>query len=327
MPVRYAFTIATQTLENSAVDRFGVQHPEVTAETQPEVSQGKPEPIKPVSEVHSQIMLLQARSVPYSEWPEHVLWRYFKAILTIAQHPCTHAVRQELLVRYEPWVKSLANSYAHNRLPKNVSVVDAGDLTQAALMAVWNYLPSFDPHFGTNFQQYAYTRVIGAIIDELRSVQDYPRDISPARREIHNKSSRLRSKLMRGITLEELLEHHPELTARVRDNLVWTRVVNQAEIVDQSSGERITVLNTIADYRKDEEAEKRAKLLARMDSVLDSLEDQNMHTVIYNYYYIGMPQAEIAVSLDINVATVVSLKKRAEKKIKDVLGRNFFRNP
>lgn len=53
------------------------------------------------------------------------------------------------------------------RVPPHIAVED---LSQAALLGLYNALLDFNPHRGIPFEGYAYPRIRGAIMDELRSM-------------------------------------------------------------------------------------------------------------------------------------------------------------
>jgi RNA polymerase sigma factor for flagellar operon FliA len=74
------------------------------------------------------------------------------------------AARDRLVLAYSPMVKYLAGKKVRE-LPSHC---DLDDLVSYGLVALIEAIDRFDPHKGASFEQYAWTRVAGAIMDELR---------------------------------------------------------------------------------------------------------------------------------------------------------------
>ena len=91
----------------------------------------------------------------------------------------THA-RDRLVLAYAPMVKYLASQKVRE-LPTHCEL---DDLVSCGLVAVVEAVDRFDPAKGATFEQYAWTRVAGAIVDELRRQDRVSRSCpcrSPAR--------------------------------------------------------------------------------------------------------------------------------------------------
>ena len=72
--------------------------------------------------------------------------------------------RDRLVLAYAPMVKYLASRKARE-LPAHCEL---DDLVSCGLVAVVEAVDRFDPAKGATFEQYAWTRVAGSIVDELR---------------------------------------------------------------------------------------------------------------------------------------------------------------
>jgi RNA polymerase sigma factor for flagellar operon FliA len=72
--------------------------------------------------------------------------------------------RDRLVLAYAPMVRYLAGRKARE-LPAHC---DLDDLDSSGHVALMQAVDRFDPARGATFEQYAWTRVSGAIIDELR---------------------------------------------------------------------------------------------------------------------------------------------------------------
>ena len=76
--------------------------------------------------------------------------------------------RDQLVLAYAPMVRYIASRKVRE-LPAHC---DIDDLASAGLVALMEAIDRFDPAKGANFEQYAWTRVAGALVDELRK-QDW----------------------------------------------------------------------------------------------------------------------------------------------------------
>jgi RNA polymerase sigma factor for flagellar operon FliA len=72
--------------------------------------------------------------------------------------------RDKLVLAYSPMVKYLAARKVRE-LPSHCEL---DDLVSCGLIALIEAVERFDPRKGASFEQYAWTRVAGAIVDELR---------------------------------------------------------------------------------------------------------------------------------------------------------------
>src|ERR1051325_11426529 len=72
--------------------------------------------------------------------------------------------RDRLVLAYSPMVKYLAARKVRE-LPAHCEL---DDLVSCGLIALMEAVERFDPQKGASFEQYAWTRVAGAIVDELR---------------------------------------------------------------------------------------------------------------------------------------------------------------
>jgi len=82
------------------------------------------------------------------------------------------ASRCALIERYAPMATSVARRM---RVPTG-AVMGRDDLESAALVGLIDAVDRFDPERGVPFEGYAGLRIRGAILDELRRVDDHTRD-------------------------------------------------------------------------------------------------------------------------------------------------------
>ena len=81
------------------------------------------------------------------------------------------AIREQLVLQYAPLVKYVAGRLAI-MLPR---VMDSDDVLSSGVLGLIEAIDRFDPTTGVKFETYAISRIRGAILDELRSLDWIPR--------------------------------------------------------------------------------------------------------------------------------------------------------
>ena len=89
-------------------------------------------------------------------------------------------VRDRLILNYSPLVKFVAGRVAAG-LPHNI---EQSDLVSYGMFGLIDAIDKFDPARGFKFETYAISRIKGAIIDELRSIDWVPRSVHSKARKI-----------------------------------------------------------------------------------------------------------------------------------------------
>ena len=121
------------------------------------------------------------------------LWRRYKG-------ENDQSARERLVVAYSPMVKFVAGRLGAG-LPSHV---DDADLISYGLIGLIGAIERFEPERGIKFETFAMTRIRGAIIDELRSLDWVPRSVRARAREIEAAQNKLEHELQRAPTEAEL---------------------------------------------------------------------------------------------------------------------------
>ena len=121
------------------------------------------------------------------------LWRRYKSAPD-------KDVRDRLILTYAPLVKYVAGRLGAG-LPAHV---DESDLVSYGLLGLIDAIERFNPERNVKFETYAISRIRGAIIDELRSLDWVPRSVRARARAIERAIAQLEARLMRAPTDEEI---------------------------------------------------------------------------------------------------------------------------
>ena len=97
------------------------------------------------------------------------------------------ALRDRLILTYAPLVKYVAGRLGSG-LPAHV---EEGDLVSYGLLGLIGAIERFDPDREIKFETYAISRIKGAIIDELRSLDWVPRSVRSRARDIERAMAEL----------------------------------------------------------------------------------------------------------------------------------------
>jgi RNA polymerase sigma factor FliA len=114
------------------------------------------------------------------------LWRDYKS-------ESAPDARERLILHYSPLVKFVAGRVAAG-LPQSI---EQADLVSYGIFGLIDAIDKFDPGRGFKFETYAISRIKGAIIDELRSIDWVPRSVRAKARAIERAYSKLENELRR----------------------------------------------------------------------------------------------------------------------------------
>ena len=121
------------------------------------------------------------------------LWRRF----TTNRDPMA---RERLVLTYAPLAKYVAGRIG-STLP---SYIDLEDLTSYGLVGLLDAIDRFEPSRGVKFETFALTRIRGAIIDELRSLDWAPRALRHRQRQLMRAMAVIEQREGRPATDDEL---------------------------------------------------------------------------------------------------------------------------
>ena len=127
------------------------------------------------------------------------------------------AARDQLVLAYSPMVRFLAARKVRE-LPSHCEL---DDLVSCGILALIEAIDRFDPRKGASFEQYAWTRIAGSIVDELRRQDWASRSVRRNGRKIEQARERLYAR--NGVQPSErelageLKVSHGELRASIQD--------------------------------------------------------------------------------------------------------------
>ena len=244
------------------------------------------------------------------------LWEDYKATASVA-------ARDELILKYSPLVRYVAGRVGVG-LPPNV---EQADLVSYGIFGLIDAIDKFDLERAIKFETYAISRIRGAIIDELRSMDWIPRSVRSKAREVERTYAELETELHRTPTEPEVAQRMGlplrELHA-IFSQVSYVNVVALDELLGSGSGsdkaEGMSLGDTLADSKAEDpvlafEGEETKFLLAR---AIDQLTEREK-IVVTLYYYEGLTLAEIGRVLGVTESRICQMHTKAVLQLRTKL--------
>ena len=219
--------------------------------------------------------------------------------------------REALILHYAPLVKYVAGRVAVG-MPASV---DHADLVSYGIFGLMDAIEKFDLDKGYKFETYAITRIRGAIIDELRSIDWVPRSVRARARSLEAATQRLETELHRSPSDEELIAELGWSLEELHDTLTRISMTSMAaldEVLDGGDGDRITLVDTLQDLSvtmpEDSLDEVETKRILR--ETIGRLSEREQ-TVLGLYYFEGMTLAQIGEVLGVTESRISQIHTKA----------------
>ncbi len=230
-------------------------------------------------------------------------------------------LRERLILHYSPLVKYVAGRVGVG-LPPNI---EQADLVSYGIFGLIDAIQKFDIERAIKFETYAISRIKGAIIDELRSIDWIPRSVRYKAREVEKAYAALEAKLHRTPTEAEVAS---ELGIALEDlhtvfsQVSFVNVVALDELLTAGGekGDKLALVDTLEDTKAEDpvaafETEETKYLLAKAINTLPEREK----IVVTLYYYEGLTLAEIGQVLGVTESRICQMHTKAVLQLRGKL--------
>jgi RNA polymerase sigma factor FliA len=220
-------------------------------------------------------------------------------------------VREQLILHYAPLVKYVAGRVAVG-MPANV---EHADLVSYGIFGLMDAIEKFDLSKGFKFETYAITRIKGAIIDELRSVDWVPRSVRSKARQLEAATQHLEAELHRSPSEEELAEELGWTVEELQETLAKVSMTSMAaldEVLDVGEGDRISLVDTLQDLHTvlPEESYDDIETKQLLRAAMTRLSEREQ-TVLGLYYFEGMTLAQVGDVLGVTESRICQIHTKA----------------
>jgi RNA polymerase sigma factor FliA len=243
------------------------------------------------------------------------LWRNWKERRDVRS-------RDRLILGYAPMVRYIATKKVRE-LPAHCEL---DDLASSGLVALMEAIDRFDPVKGASFEQYAWTRVSGALVDELRRMDWASRSVRRAGRRIERARDAFFARCGTMPTEAELARDLGLTVAELRVDL---EEIDRAEVGSLNAPARgaddslpVEIGETIQ-APPSQHAPERTVLASERNSAMRTaisrLSDRERH-VLALVHVQELPGAEIGRLLGVSESRVSQILAGIRRKLKDQLG-------
>ncbi len=240
------------------------------------------------------------------------LWRSFRG------KPDDKALRDRLILTYAPLVKYVAGRLGSG-LPAHV---EEEDLVSYGLLGLIGAIERYDPDRDVKFETYAITRIKGAIIDELRSLDWVPRSVRARAREIERAMAGLEAKLHRPPTDEEIAKQVGITTGELESSLTdisrsSIAALDELWSIAGSGGDQVALIDTIEDTEapSPESSLSATELKDALSEAIARLPEREK-LIVTLYYYEELTLREIGEVLGVTESRVSQLHTKAILRMK-----------
>jgi RNA polymerase sigma factor FliA len=231
--------------------------------------------------------------------------------------------RERIIEDFLPIIKHLA--YKVSRGFEDESVTE--DLISSGVLGLLEAMEKFDASRGIKLNTFAYLRIRGAMIDELRKRDWFPRSARSKAKKLEEVIRKLESRLGRYPREEEVAQ---ELKMSLDDYLDMLKdfgnlsILSIEDISELSGMDREGIIHFVVE---DGASPERCAELSEMENILGIEIDrlpEKQKIVLSLYYYEDMNMKEIAETLGITEARVsqihsqaiLSLRTHVKKRLK-----------
>lgn len=228
--------------------------------------------------------------------------------------------RDSLILYYSPLAKYVAGKIAAG-LPQSVELAD---LISHGIFGLIDAVEKFDYRRGIKFETYAISRIRGAILDALRSVDWVPRSLRSKAREIERAFVSLESKLQRVPTDVELADELNISLSELNNTLSrlsYSRILALDELWTSEPDENeLRICETIVDYQSEDpysflEVKETRDVLRKAITYLTNREKE----IITLYYFHGFTFGEIGEILGVTESRISQIHTKIMLRLKGYL--------
>ncbi len=217
------------------------------------------------------------------------------------------AVGDDQITEYLPMVSSIARKVVGYCRPP----LSFEDLVSAGTIGLIKAARDYDPSRQAQFKTYAYIRIKGAILDELRSASMLPTAMNKQVKEAFDVSRQMTEETGRSPSDEELaqrLEISREQLGVLFDNARAQRFVSLDN--QEQGGQGAAELVAAAEMGGPQQQLEKAELIERMSKAIAEL-DEKRRRIVLLYYQQHLTMKQVAEVLNVTESRVCQLHASA----------------
>lgn len=228
--------------------------------------------------------------------------------------------REKHILSFIPLVRHLVGRIAIN-IP---TFLDTEDLVESGVIGLITAIDTYQPSMGTCLKTFVYTKVRGAILDELRKVSFVSRGVhqklkrlQEAYRALENENERPPSLYELGERLTMSQEEISELLTAYRCKVFFSIDKNVGNGNGDKEAGLLSLLSSPS-YDSPENIVEKKELEERLANAIEQLPTREKQLIVL-YYYKNLLLKEISEILGISAARVSHLHSRALYQLNQML--------
>lgn len=229
-------------------------------------------------------------------------------------------LRDRLITEYTPLVRFVVSRLG---IPPSC-LLDSDDLLSCGTIGLINAIDRYDPSRGSRFESFATTRIRGAVIDHLRSLNWLPRSAMARVRQMEYAIANLEQRLGRPPKEDEIADEAQVSLTRYRQMLqeAGTIVLSlDAPLGPLTQEEGITSLSDLLEDERspgpDEQVEMQETLILLRDALEQLPERERLLLALY--YREELTMKEISKIMNVSESRVCQLHMQAVLRLRNAL--------
>ena len=243
------------------------------------------------------------------------LWRRYRA----TNDP---KLRDRLVMTHAPMVKYIV----FRKLAQMPAHQEADDYISRGLIAMMGALDRFDPDRGATLEQFLWTRIHGAVIDEMRAQDWAPRSVRRFERQVLEAAHSFRALHGRSATTDELADALAVPAERLRahrDDLARGEIASLNRIVgdDEEGTEHIEQLPTRDLRLQPDRAVMLSDAKQRLRKAFEQLAPREREVLVLLYVK-NLNLQETGHVLGVSESRISQIHTAVRKKLRAILGED-----
>lgn len=229
------------------------------------------------------------------------------ALWTNYQADPSKANRDALILDYMNLVRYVASKVGQG-LPQNV---EQNDLVSYGTFGLIDAIERFDPTRGFKFETFAISRIRGAMLDELRSMDWVPRSMRAKARAVDVAAQEIEGRHHRTATSDEMASQLG-VTRQQYHHTLGQMFLSGVDGLDDFVSDSLTVGDTVAQTTEDSDL-----FWEMQDALAGAIESMPVREriVLTLYYYEGFTLADIGTVLGVTESRVCQIHTKAIEQL------------
>jgi RNA polymerase sigma factor for flagellar operon FliA len=230
------------------------------------------------------------------------------------------ALRDRLVLTFAPLVKYIV----YKKVREIPARCEVDDFVACGLEALMQSIDRFDPAKGATLQQYLWTRVHGAVLDEFRRADWAPRSVRRWERDISRASESFTALHGRRPTAEELstaLGIEPDELRRRRDDVMRSDLTSLNTLVradDQTTIERIDTIASTDERADPAHAAATSEAKEKFRLAFSALPQREREIAVLLYVK-NLTLVEVGQVLGVSESRICQIHGQMKKKLREAL--------